>query len=503
MAFQNSSIHKLQVCLLALALSACLCAEQKQSSSGMQMSTKSPQSRAFFEEGLAKMETLHIEAGLQAWRNSAKADPNFGLPHIFLAYFAQDPTEQVAEREKALAVRRGAGPEEQLIIDWLANAGESKWVPAIQSMNGALQQYPKDKHLAWLAGWWLLLAQNEPMRAIPVFERAIQIDPNFADPWNEVSYCYARTGNFDEAFRHIKRYTELLPTEANPQDTFAEISRMAGKYEEALKHYRISLKIDPTFIESQLGLGDTYALMGDEKQARDEYAVAIQKGSKVQGVLWGLQSAATYVREGNLGGADEAFQAVAEQAHDLDFANLEAEAYRSMGLYRKSPEAAMAALDKAEAALGEKHKVPQALMDLEMAAVLRSRVDRALQDHNMEAASAALQKLQSLANASPDANLQVAYHGAAGAMMLAQGKYDDAVNQLEEEIRNPFSMRGLVIAYEKTGAHDNAIRMTARLSTFNEPLIEQAVVVPAFRADRSAPAQSQARLDKERSEPEW
>ena len=163
----------------------------------------------------------------------------------------------------------------------------------------------------------------------------------------------------------------------------------------------------------------------------------------------------------------------------------------------------MAALDKAEAALGEKHKVPQALMDLEMASVLRSRVDRAIQDHNMEAASAALQKLQSLANASPDANLQVAYHGAAGAMMLAQGKYDDAVNQLEEDIRNPFSMRGLVIAYEKTGAHDNAIRMTARLSTFNEPLIEQAVVVPAFRADRSGPAQSQARLDKERSEPEW
>ena len=88
MTFQNSFIHKLQVCLLVLALSACLCAEQKPGSSGMQMSTKSPQARAFFEEGLAKMETLHIEAGLQAWRNSAKADPSFGLPHIFLAYFA-------------------------------------------------------------------------------------------------------------------------------------------------------------------------------------------------------------------------------------------------------------------------------------------------------------------------------------------------------------------------------------------------------------------------------
>ncbi|HLK54541.1 MAG TPA: hypothetical protein VKU42_13865, partial [Candidatus Angelobacter sp.] len=32
---------------------------------GMEMSTKSAKARAFFEEGLAKMETLHIQAGLQ------------------------------------------------------------------------------------------------------------------------------------------------------------------------------------------------------------------------------------------------------------------------------------------------------------------------------------------------------------------------------------------------------------------------------------------------------
>jgi len=43
--------------------------------------------------------------------------------------------------------------------------------------------------------------------------------------------------------------------------------------------------------------------------------------------------------------------------------------------------------------------------------------------------------------------------------------------------------------------------MSARLSTFNEPLIEQAVVVPAFRAEGAAP--SQARMETNRSEPEW
>src|SRR5579863_504412 len=241
---------------------AALPASAGRQGSGMEMSSKSAKARTFFQEGLAKMETLHIQAGLQNWRDAAQADPNFALAHIFLAYFAQDPTEQFAEREKALATRQLAGPEEKLIVEWLADSSKSQFVPAIQAMNEALETYNQDKHLAWLAGWWLLLAQDEPQRAIPMFERAIKLDPKFADPWNEAAYCYARTGNYEKAFERIKRYTELLPNEANPQDSYAEISRMAGRYDDALVHYHASLKLDPTFLESQLGLGDTYALMG-------------------------------------------------------------------------------------------------------------------------------------------------------------------------------------------------------------------------------------------------
>jgi len=105
-------------------------------------------------------------------------------------------------------------------------------------MNEALTSYPQDKHLHWLAGWWLQLNQNQSGRAIVMFERVMQIDPRFADAWNEAAYCYAKQGNFDKAFADIKRYTELVPNEPNPQDSFAEISRMAGRFEDALTHYR-------------------------------------------------------------------------------------------------------------------------------------------------------------------------------------------------------------------------------------------------------------------------
>lgn len=454
-------------------------------SNGMEMSTKSDKARAFFEEGLAKMETLHIQAGLQNWRDAAQEDPNFGLAHIFLAYFAQDPTEQVVERERALAAREVAGLEEKLIIDWLADGSKGRMVPAIQAMNEALATYKHDKHLAWLAGWWLLLAQDEPAKAIPMFERAIKLDPKFADPWNEVAYCYARIGNFDKAFEHIKRYTELLPNEANPQDSYAELSRMAGRYDDALAHYHASLKIDPTFIESQLGLGDTYALMGNETRARVEYATAIHNGTKIQGVLWALQSAATYVREGNWANADTAFQQAAEAAHNADFANLEAEAYRSIALYQKNEEATGKWLSRAEAAMQDNHKVPQALLDQELASILRTGVDLAIQHGDTTAAAATLKRLADLANSNSDEVIQASFHGASGATLLAQGKYEDAISNFEEDARNPFSMRGLAVAYEKTGARQRAAEMAARLSGFNEPIIEQAIVVLPFRENHT------------------
>ncbi|HEX7286426.1 MAG TPA: tetratricopeptide repeat protein [Candidatus Angelobacter sp.] len=454
---------------------------------GMKISTKSPQAHAYFEKGLAKMEMLHIQEGLDNLRLAVKADPQFALGHILLTFFSQDPTEQVEERQKALDTRPSANLEEQYIVDWLANASQAHWVPAIQAMNEALQLYPRDKHLAWLAGWWLAVNQNQSPRAIQLFERVIQIDPRFADAWNEVAYCYAKSGNYEKAFADIKRYTELVPNEPNPQDSFAEISRMAGRFDDALKHYRMSLALDPTFHESQLGLGDTYALMGDQPRARTEYRLAIQAGSPVQKVTWGLQWAATYMREGDFTGADKAFREIARQAHEKDFANLEAEAYRSMALYQKNAVDAQNLLKQAEAELRGEHKVPQSLLNQELASVLRTRTELALHSGNSELAKAALQELDDLAAANGgDDLIQVAYHGAAGADSLAQGNFAEAVSHLEEDEANPISMRGLVIAYEKSGQKENSARLAKKLAGFNVPVIEQALVVPEFRKQQNA-----------------
>src|SRR5215831_6397813 len=315
--WMRSSLHLFRgttpIALVVVCATLVCAAVPQQQAGTLPITTKSPEARELFEGALVKLENLHGPEAMQDFRRAVKIDPDFAMASILISFNSVDqtvdPAEQVAARKQANAAKDKVSPGEQLVINWLTDSSEGKMVPAIQNMNDALAQYPNDKFLAWLSAVWVE-NQQQIRRAIPMFEHAIELNPDFAPPMNELSYCYARVRDFDKAFAMMQRYTALLPNESNPQDSYAEILRMAGHFDQALEHYHASLKIDPTFVFSQLGIADTYALMGDEARARSEYALAIPHAtSRTEAANWSLQTAMTYLREKNPAKADEAFQA--------------------------------------------------------------------------------------------------------------------------------------------------------------------------------------------------
>jgi tetratricopeptide (TPR) repeat protein len=462
------------------------------------VTTKSPEARELFRGALVKLENLHGPEAMQDLRKAVRRDPDFALANIMITFASVDPTvdpaEQVTARTRANASKAKVSPGERLVIDWLTDSSEGKMIPAIQAMNEVLEEYPNDKYLAWLGAVWVE-NQQQIRRAIPMFEHAIELNPDFAPPLNELAYCYARTRNFDKAFATMRRYVDLLPNESNPQDSYAEILRMAGRFDEAMDHYQASLKIDPNFVFSLVGIGDTYALMGDEARARAQYEVAIQHAtSKMEAANWRLQSAITYVREKNLSGADTAFRAAAEKAHHDDLAVPEAEAYRMMAAYQTDAAVALELLTKAESVLREKHALPKLARQQELALVLRERATRSAQAGNNAAADLILKRLEAMAESSHDQVVQIAYDGAAGAVLAAHGSYPEALAHLEEDDRNPVSLKWMVVAYEKTAQLERAAQLSALLASWNEPTLEQALVVPEFRAHQPQTARSFSRM---------
>jgi tetratricopeptide (TPR) repeat protein len=350
-------------------------------------------------------------------------------------------------------------------------------------MNDMLEMFPKDKHLLYLAGNWLM-GENGTDQAQRLFEKALAIDKNFPAALNDLAYVDARNRQFDKAFAAMDRCVALLPREPNPQDSYGELSRMAGNFEGSLKHYRAALDIDPDFVTSQVGLGDTYALMGNQDQARIEYDKAIRYAhNEADRLTYSMQKAMTWVRDGKFAEADKSFEEIAETAHAKDQDLQEAQAYGHMAEYQTDDNAALKYLQQAEESLAHR-TISQGDKDEELSRILRNRTVRAAHAGSQPLADQSLKQLEALAASGRNRIVQSSYNGAAGTLLMDQKKFDEAITYLEEDQANPFSMELLVQAYYQTNHPDKLAEAEARLRGTNVPTMEQAIVVPAARLRR-------------------
>ena len=479
--------HLWCACLLAVLSSAGFVnahpagSAHKNVSANLPVTTVSNVARKRFEKAMQSEEYLRRAEALDELRSATKADPKFAQALILLSHLTRDPAEQEATRVRAKQNAVRVSPAERLLIRWLAGVQEGNYVPAIAAMNDLLSEYPRDQRLAFLAGGWLVQKERYA-QAIVVLERAVTLNPDYPAALNELGYAYAFSGDFEKGFAAMDRYVALEPEQPNPHDSYGEILRLAGKFDAALEQYRLSIKIDPNF-GSEIGVADTYAVMGREEDARDEYARAIVFApGESEKVEYELQSALTWIRENNRKQAERALRDVVKHAHRAGLAVLESEAQRTLALYEPDYKAALKHLDAASEALQEHRSTSRSDQDDELARLLRVRASRAAEAQATAAAQDAVKQLEAMAQTSRSQVVQLSYHAAAGAMLAALGNYTEAIPHLEEDSADPLSMRILWQSYGHTGANSQAEALATKLAVFNVPTIEQALVVPQFRA---------------------
>ena len=450
----------------------------------MPVTTSSAQAKALYEKGMQDYENLYLERCNDDWRAAVKADPNLAVAWAWIAFNSSNPQEVNSAREKAKAVASKATPGEQLMVAWVAKVQQGDFIGGISAMNDMLEMYPKDKHLLYLAGNWLM-GENGDEQARRIMEKALALDKNFPAALNDLAYLYARNREFAKAFVDMDRYVALLPTEPNPQDSYGELLRMAGNFEASLEHYRAALKIDPDFVTSQAGLGDTYALMGNQEQARIEYEKAIRFAhTEADRLTYGMQKATTWVRDGKYAEADKLLLEIAQTAHAKEQDLQEAQAYRQAAEYQADDNAALKYLQGAEESLGHSTAISKGDKDEELSRILRNRAVRAAHAGNTALADSSLKQLETMATGSRNRIIQSSYNGAAGTLLMDQKKFEEAITYLEEDQDNPFSMELLVQAYYQTDQTGKLHAIEAKLRGTNVATMEQAVVVPAMRLQR-------------------
>jgi len=453
-------------------------------SASLPVTTSSAKARELYIKGMEDYENLYLERCNDEWRAAVIEDPNFAIAWAWIAFNSGNPQEISEARNHAKDLAPKTTPGEQLMVAWIAKVQEGDFLGGITAMNDMLELYPRDKHLLYLAGNWLM-GENGNDQARRFMEKALAIDKNFPAALNDLAYVQARDRHFDKAFEAMDRYVAMLPKEPNPQDSYGELKRMAGDFESSLAHYRAALKIDPDFVTSQLGLGDTYALMGNQEQARTEYDKAIRFAhNEADRLTYSMQKAMTYVRDGNYAEADKLFQQIAQDGHAKNHDLQEAQALRHMAEYQADGNIALKHLKLAEEALDHRSTISISDRDEELSRILRNRVVHSAHAGNRALAEKSLQQLEAMANGSRNRVIQSSYQGAAGTLLMDEKKYEDAIAHLEEDQDNPFTMELLVQAYYQTMQADKLHEAEAKLRSTNVPTMEQALVVPGARSKR-------------------
>jgi serine/threonine protein kinase/Tfp pilus assembly protein PilF len=135
------------------------------------------------------------------------------------------------------------------------------------------------------------------------FNRAIELNPNYATAHQWYAYYLAFHHRLDEALEKIEVALELDPLSLPIADGVGEFLYFGRRYDEAIIQFRKTLEMDPNFLASRINLGRAYEQSGMFSEAEDEFVKARQIAGESIDALAGLGH--TYAMSGRKGAALE------------------------------------------------------------------------------------------------------------------------------------------------------------------------------------------------------
>jgi tetratricopeptide (TPR) repeat protein len=110
--------------------------------------------------------------------------------------------------------------------------------------------------------------------------------------------CYEKLGRYQEAIPLFKKAIQLNPGSANAYNNLGAALVHLGEYEEAVKQYQLSIKLDPYYFKAYCNLGGLLAKMGHYPEALEALKSTIQINPDYFEAYQNLAS--TYQRMGKL-----------------------------------------------------------------------------------------------------------------------------------------------------------------------------------------------------------
>ena len=123
-----------------------------------------------------------------------------------------------------------------------------------------------------------ILSRDDYARAVNYFEKAVEIDPAYAEAWYQAGFCFGMLGRHADALKASKQAAKLRPEWSETYVNIGASSYALGQYKEAAEAYRQAAKIDANNADTQYALGLSLGKLGrtDEEILAYKRAVAIK-----------------------------------------------------------------------------------------------------------------------------------------------------------------------------------------------------------------------------------
>ena len=122
----------------------------------------------------------------------------------------------------------------------------------------------------------IFFKQNLLNQAVENYNKAIKINPNYAQAYNNLGAAFHKRNKISDAINSFKKATSLKPNFAEPFNNLGNIMFELGNFEEALSYFERTIEIKHDFEIIFANLGKTNLELGKKKEALDNFKKALK-----------------------------------------------------------------------------------------------------------------------------------------------------------------------------------------------------------------------------------
>jgi len=132
---------------------------------------------------------------------------------------------------------------------------------AIKNYKLSIEYYPTAKAHTYLG--WAYSLQSKYENAIDECEMAVELDPDFGNPYNDIGSYLIKLNKFDEAISWLEKAIDAADYEPRhyPYYNLGRIYEKKGDWFTAMKYYEDALNINPDYEVSKSALLRLTAMM--------------------------------------------------------------------------------------------------------------------------------------------------------------------------------------------------------------------------------------------------